>query len=130
MGKKALVATTLGYDHIVDGLFSVSFGTEDVCMAFFGLGLDFFTKVSSGIVIWPMIRGSEETTTGILIGLNRGLITRKAFSVLRAESIIKFLVDLYWGRKPESTYGGMSFLSSQSFPCACSIKQKRKSASG
>jgi divalent metal cation (Fe/Co/Zn/Cd) transporter len=104
----ALSLITIFY-NILEGLVSVYFGIADETIALFGFGLDSFVEVISGIGIWHMLRrikkpGSEAPDRFERQALR---VTGSAFYILTAGLLATSAVNLYQGRRPETTIWGI-----------------------
>lgn len=121
-----LALITIFY-NILEGIVSVYFGLEDETIALFGFGIDSFVEVISGMGIWHMIRRINPPSPPFVKGgdienppLEKGdkggfdrferqalRITGTAFYILTAGLIAISIVNLYQGRKPETTFWGI-----------------------
>jgi len=107
--RASLLALITIYYNVGEGLASVLLGLNDESMSLFGVGLDSFVEVVSGIGIWHMIRRIRNNGEENLDRFEqRALrITGAAFYVLTAGLVLTSIIDLYRGHKPESTFWGI-----------------------
>jgi len=104
-----LLAQITVFYNIIEGLVSVFFGAGDETLSLFGFGVDSFVEVVSGIGIWHMVaRTMRQPESDPDIFERTALrITGSAFYVLAAGLILTAGYNLYFGRRPETTFWGI-----------------------
>jgi divalent metal cation (Fe/Co/Zn/Cd) transporter len=104
----ALALITIFY-NIAEGLISVFFGLADESFALFGFGLDSFVEVVSGVGIWHMVRriGRHEREDPDRFEKTALRTTGTGFYVLASGLSLIAAVNLFQGRKPETTFWGI-----------------------
>ncbi len=103
-----LALITIGY-NILEGVVSIYFGIEDETIALTGFGVDSFVEVISGIGIFHMIvrlkrNGNASPDRFEETALK---ITGTAFFLLTAGLLLTAVLNIYYGRKPETTVWGV-----------------------
>jgi divalent metal cation (Fe/Co/Zn/Cd) transporter len=107
--KASLLAIfTIAY-NLVEGGVSVWLGLSDETLALFGFGVDSFIEVISAVGVWHMLRHIRNNA-----GVSRDefeqralRITGAAFYLLTAGLIAMACINLYQGRRPETTFWGI-----------------------
>lgn len=105
---KALALFTIVY-NLIEGLVSVFFGAQDETLTLFGFGIDSFIEVISGIGILQMVMRIENNSgnSQSRFEITALKITGWSFYVLSVGLVAGALLDLYHGRKPETTLWGV-----------------------
>jgi divalent metal cation (Fe/Co/Zn/Cd) transporter len=103
-----LAVVTIAY-NILEGIASVYFGVSDDTLSLFGFGLDSFVEVISGIGVWHMIHRLRSYPESDPDPFERTAlrITGSAFYILSIGLTITGMVNLYSGRRPETTFWGI-----------------------
>ena len=107
--RASLLAILTILYNLVEGGVSVWLGLGDETLALFGFGVDSFIEVISAVGVWHMlrrIRGNAGETRDEFE--RRALtITGAAFYVLTAGLVVMAGLDLFQGRRPETTFWGI-----------------------
>jgi divalent metal cation (Fe/Co/Zn/Cd) transporter len=95
--------------NLLEGFFSVYFGTEDETLALFGFGVDSFVEVISGIGIAHMVVRMRKTEVKEHDRFERQAlqITGTGFYLLTLGLIMGIIVNLLQHRSPTTTLAGI-----------------------
>jgi divalent metal cation (Fe/Co/Zn/Cd) transporter len=95
--------------NLLEGFFSVYFGTEDETLALFGFGVDSFVEVISGIGIAHMVVRMRKTEVKEHDRFERQAlrITGTGFYLLTLGLIAGIVVNLFQHRSPSTTLAGI-----------------------
>jgi divalent metal cation (Fe/Co/Zn/Cd) transporter len=104
----ALAVITIFY-NLLEGFISLYFGIEDETLALAGFGLDSFVEVISGVGIWHMVKRMRRNhdANPDQFEIQALKITGTAFYMLSTGLIGSALINIYQGRKPETTFWGI-----------------------
>lgn len=104
----ALAWITILY-NIAEGLISVFFGFSDESLALFGFGIDSFVEVISGLGIWHMLRRMRQNSSEAPDKFEKKALktTGTAFYLLTAGLLLTSALNIYQGKKPETTQWGI-----------------------
>ena len=105
----SLLALVTIFYNIAEGVVSVWLGLSDGAFSLFGFGLDSFVEVVSGVGVWHMIRRKRLSEASEHDAFERTAlrITGGAFYALAAGLAVTAAVNLYQGRRPETTLWGI-----------------------
>jgi divalent metal cation (Fe/Co/Zn/Cd) transporter len=95
--------------NLVEGLVSISFGLQDETLALFGFGVDSFIECLSGLGIIAMtlrIQNNPDTPRSTF-EKSALQITGASFYLLAGGLLATAAVNVYFGRKPETTLSGI-----------------------
>jgi len=103
-----LALFTISY-NLVEGAASVWFGVADETLSLFGFGVDSLIEVISAIGIWHLLRRIRNNSGEARDDFEQHAlrITGAAFYFLTAGLLATAGINLYEGRKPESTFWGI-----------------------
>ena len=95
--------------NLVEGVFSVYFGSSDSTLALFGFGIDSFVEVISGLGIFHMIFRMKKNPIEKRDNFERTAlkITGYSFYILTAGLMIGSIINLVYNVQPETTFWGI-----------------------
>ncbi|NVO21471.1 MAG: cation transporter [Bacteroidetes bacterium] len=95
--------------NLLEGLFSIYFGTGDETLALLGFGVDSFVEVISGIGIAHMVLRMQRTEVLEHDRFERQAlrITGTGFYLLTLGLVVGVIVQIYQGNSPKSTLPGI-----------------------
>ncbi|MBF0336533.1 MAG: cation transporter [Nitrospirae bacterium] len=104
----ALAIITIVY-NIIEGCVSVLFGLQDETLALFAFGMDSYVEVISGVGIWHMVYRMKQADVSNHDAFEQTAlrITGWAFYCLAVGLLATASVDIYTGKKPETTFWGI-----------------------
>jgi divalent metal cation (Fe/Co/Zn/Cd) transporter len=103
-----LAFLTIAY-NLVEGGVSVWLGLSDETLALFGFGVDSFIEVISAVGVWHMLRRIRSNAGETRDEFERRAlrITGASFYLLTAGLIAMAGINLFQGRRPETTFWGI-----------------------
>ncbi len=95
--------------NLVEGVFSVYFGSSDDTLALFGFGIDSFVEVISGLGIFHMIFRMKKNPIEKRDNFERTAlkITGYSFYIITAGLIIGSIINVMYKVQPETTFWGI-----------------------
>jgi divalent metal cation (Fe/Co/Zn/Cd) transporter len=95
--------------NILEGLVSMGFGARDETLALFGFGVDSFIEVISAAgIVWMILRiWRSPSSPRSRFEMTALRITGAAFYLLAAGLVLGAAVNIFSGRRPESTLWGI-----------------------
>jgi divalent metal cation (Fe/Co/Zn/Cd) transporter len=107
--RASLLAQITIFYNLMEGMVSVFFGVADETLSLLGFGIDSFVEVLSGMGIWNMVRRMRHSPDANPGPLEKKAlqITGTAFYILGVGLFVTAGINLYYGRRPETTFCGI-----------------------